>query len=435
MNHLGCWMSHSSILFKSLTWATLVVGIITIFTILLIVPLPKFIRKTYHFYILGESSQKINADLIRQLPSLLKGFAPNCILARNNYVQGMLVLFQRPRQNMEYDLHEYPTPDGGKLYIWVRHPPKGVNTIGTVLILPGVTGHHQEPYLRAAMVHLQSAGWRCVVSCSRAMDEMPLHSPLHKDMSSTNDIRTMLCFIRDEYKSNSPNPIIAVGYSLGACSLIKYLGEQDDSALQEKMNSSLEVEKRFKNPPIIRGAICFSNAIDVAAVVDHLDFSPNVFTRVIRNLLRNKLKRIYFEKNRDIFVKEGQVEPALMDIAMKAGSLHECDSLFTIPLLGFPSVQAYHDAASCKDSFEKIKTPVLSVYSLDDPIVPRSLILEIAPKVCKLNGNIIFALNHVGSHCLYSECLHFDHNQSFQGRLVKEWVEAIYRTVILNSKS
>ncbi|CAG8530393.1 16135_t:CDS:2, partial [Acaulospora morrowiae] len=121
------------------------------------------------------------------------------------------------------------TPDGGQIAVdWT--PPmsqKPIDDTPTVVVLHGLTGGSHESYIRCLLEVLTNPphNYRAVVINFRGCSESHITSPKLYSAASTNDLRTVLRYIQEIIPDSS---LIAIGFSMGANILVKYLGEEGD---------------------------------------------------------------------------------------------------------------------------------------------------------------------------------------------------------------
>ncbi|CAM9351489.1 unnamed protein product [Sphacelaria rigidula] len=92
-----------------------------------------------------------------------------------------------------------------------------------LLVIHGLNGHSDEACVLYAMKCANERGWRSVAMNHRGCGGTRLTSGWTYNGSYTGDVRMAVCNIRRRYPAA---PIFAVGFSLGANLLVKYLGEE-----------------------------------------------------------------------------------------------------------------------------------------------------------------------------------------------------------------
>lgn len=165
--------------------------------------------------------------------------------------------------------------------------------------------------------------------------------------------------------------LVAIGYSMGACMLTKYLGTVGENSM-------------------ISAAISCSNPWDVYN--SSLKFKSGFIKPLYNKHFLNSLKRMFF-CNEDIF---RQYLPHLnSEIVSKFKTVEEFDEQITIKVYGFSSASELYKKMGCVVNVKNVKVPTLVAHAQDDPIVP----MEVVPiEDIQNNKNIIFMLTKYGGH-------------------------------------
>jgi predicted alpha/beta-fold hydrolase len=102
-----------------------------------------------------------------------------------------------------------------------------------VFILPGVSGHSQAGYITPLVRELAGDGYCIVVHTHPGMNGAPLTVSPNLDLflisqrarfSRCFDSEDTGCLISHVKNARPDLPIVALGYSLGAAMLVKYIG-------------------------------------------------------------------------------------------------------------------------------------------------------------------------------------------------------------------
>ncbi len=151
----------------------------------------------------------------------------------------------------------------------------------------------------------------------------------------TGDFNTVVEWLKKTY----PNRILlAVGYSLGANVLLKWLGEQKES-------------------PLIDGGIAVSAPFDLGICSDYISMG---FNRVYEQYFMISLKRKLKQKKR--------IFPDMPNF--NGSTLREFDDQVTSVLHGFENADDYYRQASSAAYIRDIEIPALIIHSKEDPICP-----------------------------------------------------------------
>ncbi|KAH9468372.1 hypothetical protein Pst134EA_011995 [Puccinia striiformis f. sp. tritici] len=241
--------------------------------------------------------------------------------------------------------------DGGQISIDMSPPlsfDSGEEDSRPVLVvLHGLTGGSHESYVRSLLHPLISRfGWRAVVVNFRGCAHTPLLTPKLYNAGATEDIRVVISYLKKKVVSPDVN-LHAIGFSLGANVLTKYLGEEQDRS-------------------VIKSAVVVGNPWDLYAGHIFLEssFLGRIYSRALASNLRGLMKRhIHNYKTRKSAIDVGAL------YSNPNQSLYEFDSIVTKSLGGFKSTESYYKSQSSTLVVNQIRIPVLSINARDDPIV------------------------------------------------------------------
>ena len=162
----------------------------------------------------------------------------------------------------------------------------------------------------------------------------------------SGDAQEIEWILRRLRAQNAGAPLFAVGVSLGGNALLKWQGDNGESAAR-----------------IVDAAVGISVPLDLMATGNALGQGFNlVYTRnflaTLRAMSLAKLERF----------------PGLFDAnAVRASrTLREFDDLVTAPLHGFKDTDDYWTRASSKPGLNNIRVPTLILNARNDPLVPAS---------------------------------------------------------------
>ncbi|KAL9015871.1 MAG: hypothetical protein Q9185_006766 [Variospora sp. 1 TL-2023] len=97
-----------------------------------------------------------------------------------------------------------------------------------LVTLHGLTGGSQEAYLRHLLHALYIEGWEACVVNARGCALSKITSGKLFNARATWDLRQLVKWLRKTFPNR---PLFAIGYSLGGCILVNYLGEEGDRCL------------------------------------------------------------------------------------------------------------------------------------------------------------------------------------------------------------
>jgi predicted alpha/beta-fold hydrolase len=281
--------------------------------------------------------------------------------------------YLRPRTGVRYRRERVDTPDGDFLDLdfaaihgsRAAAPPEGSPV---ALVVHGLEGSSQSAYVLETCRALWDRGIRSVAMNFRSCGGAPNRLPRFYHAGDTGDIG----FALDLLASRNPGaPLAAVGFSLGANVLLKYLGERGSEAR-------------------VSAAAAVSVPFDLGAGADLVDSSWA--GRMYVGIFIRSLQRKYRQKRHLI----GDACDARR--VLSARSFREFDDAATAPLHGFAGVDDYYGRSSSAQFLPSIRIPTLLVHAEDDPFVPASAIARdaiganpcLAPAIVPHGGHVGF---------------------------------------------
>jgi abhydrolase domain-containing protein 1/3 len=109
------------------------------------------------------------------------------------------------------------------------------------LIVPGLTGNSQSGYVRHLVLALAQRGFRGIVLNYRGYG-MGLKTPLVTCSALVQDIQDAVQFVRSQYPQAK---IYACGFSMGANSLVKLLGQNGMFGINPGISAAVSVSNPF----------------------------------------------------------------------------------------------------------------------------------------------------------------------------------------------
>lgn len=275
---------------------------------------------------------------------------------------------------------EIPTPDDDFLELDLA----GESNEGPCVVLfHGLEGSSDRYYMASLMRTLAGEGFSvCAVnfrSCGSRMNRRPrfYHS------GETDDFRTVFDWAGRHFRGRQ---LAAVGFSLGANALLKYLGEEGgESPLYAAAAVSAPYDLKLGSMALSRG---FNRVYE------------QLFLRTLRRKLARKRER----------------HPELP--AFKGSTLYAFDDQVTGPVHGFEGAEDYYYTCSARRFLEDIRTPGLLVHSREDPICP---VQALPMHKILANPDLDYVLTgsggHVGFRDIYGDWL----NRTVLRFLARRW--------------
>ncbi|MHC9511498.1 hydrolase [Kangiella sp. M94] len=225
----------------------------------------------------------------------------------------------------------------------------------TVVLLHGLEGGIDSPYLRRMLFKIHQRRWRGVLvywrGCSGEMNR--LDKTYHSGRSE--DLHQVLQHVEAEIKTKQNGgkqneKIFVTGYSLGANVLLKWLGEQGDKAN-------------------ITAGCAVSTPFNLSICADSIDQG---FSKIYKHYLLTALKRKIAAKfEPDRLLKK--LNLTLKDL-MLIGSFREFDDRVSSKLNEFEDAEDYYRTASSINYLKTITKPALILHAQDDPFMSPDII-------------------------------------------------------------
>jgi uncharacterized protein len=240
-----------------------------------------------------------------------------------------------------------PADDAGKPLVVLIHGLTGCSTGIYVLASARNLLRHGYPVLR---LNLRGAG------PARALCRQQYHA------GRSEDLRAALAALTADLTGRG---VFAVGYSLGANMLLKYLGEQGADGP-------------------VRAAAAISAPIDLAAASLRLRERRN---RVYHHWLLRRMQE-------EALAGEG-FGAAEREAVLAARSVYQFDERVVAPRNGFVGADDYYARCSGLRFLPAIAVPTLVIHALDDPWIPASTYRQFA---WAENPNLVPLFPQSGGH-------------------------------------
>jgi predicted alpha/beta-fold hydrolase len=232
-----------------------------------------------------------------------------------------------------------------------------------IILLHGMTGNIDSPYIKGMLQSIAAQGWRGVMMYYRGCSEEINRLPVTYHFGRSDDFDSVLRHIQNKHPQT---PLHAVGYSMGGNVLLKWLGEHpEENILQSAAAVSPPFDLRSCSANIRKGLGRF-------------------YQWYIMREVRHYLRRKYSYPDSPIDLKKV--------IATK--SFWDLDEKVTAPINGFPDALTYYQSSSCKSWLKHITTNTLIIHAQDDPLIPS----DSYPSCDKLSKKIRFEISRHGGH-------------------------------------
>lgn len=292
----------------------------------------------------------------------------------------------RPRRHAALRRERLELPDGDFLDLdWTDD----ARARGLVIVLHGLEGSSRSAYVQRLLRQLAACGLAGVVMHFRGCGGEPNRLPRGYHAGDTADLAHAVGVIRQRVPRR---PLAAIGYSLGANVLLKWLGETGS-----------------RNP--LHCAVAVSVPFELNAAAERLAHGiSRLYQRSLLRSLRRSVGRKYATLPMPIPAQE----------LAAAASLRDFDDRFTAPLHGFGSAEEYYRRSSCRPWLAHIRRPTLIVHAADDPFLRP----EAIPNRTELSADVELLLTQRGGHVGFVAGRIPGRGEDWLGRHAAHWLAA-----------
>jgi predicted alpha/beta-fold hydrolase len=236
-----------------------------------------------------------------------------------------------------------------------------------VIIMHGLEGHSQRPYVRGMARACNRAGWDVVAVNMRGCGGEPNLLPKSYHNGSSDDLDEVI----NHVTTLSYACIKLIGFSLGGNVILKYLGEGG-----------------WNYPSTLSSAVAISPPCHLTSCAEKLTATENrIYMRRFLKMLHKKIlakKPLFPDQFND-------------DNYSSITTFKQFDDRYTAPLHGFSCAEDYWERASSLQFLPFIKLPTLILSSSDDPLLtPQCFPQDIAEKHATLTLEITRYGGHTG---------------------------------------
>lgn len=234
-----------------------------------------------------------------------------------------------------------------------------------IILLHGLEGHAQRPYLTGAAKLFNQSGIDAVSVNFRGCSGEPNRKYYAYHSGATEDLHDI---ILHAIQNKDYNEIYLKGVSLGANMALKYLGERDDVPSEVKACIGVSVPCSLKH----------------SAKQLH-SFKNKLFHDRFKKKLVTSLK-----------VKQSKFPEQLSEAEVNSiNTLTDFDEVYTSKAHGFKDALDYYEQSSCLQFLPNIKVPSLIINALNDSFLTP----ECFPvKIAKNNPNLYLEMPNHGGH-------------------------------------
>ncbi|KAK4601519.1 hypothetical protein RGQ29_010897 [Quercus rubra] len=299
------------------------------------------------------------------------------------HVQTVFLNFNGRPPVFSYRRQLFYTSDGGTIALdWLMkcdvsggalHMNSSISrneTTPIMVVVPGLTSDSSSAYLKHLAFNTAKHGWNVVISNHRGLGGVSITSDCFYNAGWTEDVRVVINHLHKEYPQA---PLFAVGTSIGANILVKYLGEDGE------------------NVPVA-GAVAISSPWDLL-IGDRF-----ICRRLVQKLYDRALTiglQGYAQLHQPLYSRLANWEGI-----EKSRSIRDFDCHATCLVGKFETVDTYYRRCSSASYVGNVSIPLLCISALDDPVCTRE---AIPWDECRANKNIVLATTKHGGHLGFFE--------------------------------
>ncbi|KAB5574452.1 hypothetical protein DKX38_001646 [Salix brachista] len=363
-------------------------------------------------------------DMVHFLADLLTAFRGNPVLLTYNS-SSQLYQSVVSKCRILHGRHMFYASDGGTIALdWLMSSDvKGASCTNDatrendkapiLIVIPGLTSDSGSAYVKHLVDKMAKHGWNVVVSNHRGLGGISITSDCFYSAGWTEDLRKVIDHIHCQYPEA---PLYAVGTSIGANILVKYLGEDGVNCLLAGAAAvcspwDLLICDRFINRRLVQKL--YDKVLTVG-----LQGYAQLFSLSLKDLT------VLFCRHESILSRLTD-----WDGVKKSRSVRDFDNHATRILGKFETVDAYYRRSSCVNFVGNVSVPLLCISAMDDPVCTKE---AIPWDECRANENIILAVTQHGGHLAYYEGMSAD--SMWWVRAVDEFFDVLQSSPLRNRR-
>ena len=276
-------------------------------------------------------------------------------------------LVRRPPR-VETRVERWATPDGDELELRRLDAPPGHGNAPRLVLLHGLEGTIESPYLRGTLAQARARGWAADVLIFRTCNGEMNRARRMYHSGETTDLDFVM---RRLVAAHPAQPLMAAGFSLGGNVLLKWLGEQGGAAPSQL----------------------------VAAAAVSVPFDLERGSRQIERGFARVYGRHFLRTLRVKALAKLRAFPGLFDRTAleRARTLFDFDDVVTAPVHGFRNATDYYSRSSSLNFLSGIRRPTLLLSARNDPFLPSEVLDRVAD-VARCNANLHLEFHELGGH-------------------------------------
>lgn len=293
-----------------------------------------------------------------------------------------------PRPDGLDEILDVSVGEGSAVRVLLNHPAGAAR--GTLLLVHGLGGSADSPYVRRTACLALARGWVVARMNLRNCGGTEALARTLYNGGQWNDVGRVL---EDLDAAALPRPIAAAGFSLGGNLVLLFAGRAAEGSAADAVAGV--------NPPVDLDACC------------HALERPSNFPYQVHfsRLLCGQIRR----------VRSVRPLPGPEATFWRVRTVRRFDRFFTAPDAGYRSAEAYYAASSAGPHLTSVRVPALILSAADDPFVP---VETFAPYRSAPGARLSFAHPAKGGHLGYWQ----SHEPRFwAGKAVLDFFEDVLR--------
>ena len=274
------------------------------------------------------------------------------------------------KPQVEYRREHVSTPDGDfMIWDWLQPEPLRADT-PVLVLFHGLEGSSHSHYALSLMDECKKWGWRGVVAHFRSCGGELNRLPRAYFAGDSDDCEWVLKTVKSRFPRA---PMYAVGVSLGANQLTKYLGDRGTDATS-----------------LLTAAAAVGAPLDLVAGSERISKGVNIlYANMFLSTLKPKLEA------------KARLFPELIDIeaVRRCETMYDFDTIYTAPIHGFRSAMDYWQKCSCKQALPNVQVPLLFLNAKNDPFLPAWSL----PRAQEMSNYLLGEFPEEGGHIGFPE--------------------------------
>lgn len=265
-------------------------------------------------------------------------------------------------------VERWTTPDGDEIELRRLDAPNPSPDTPRLLLLHGLEGTINSVYLRGTLAQACARGWAADVLIFRTCNGEMNRARRMYHSGETTDLDFV---VRRLVAAHPTQPLVVAGFSLGGNVLLKWLGEQGDTA-----------------PLRLVAAAAVSVPFDLERGSRHIERG---FARVYG---RQFLRTLRAKAHAKLRAFPGLFDANALD---RARTLFDFDDSVTAPVHGFRNASEYYSRSSSLRFLARIRRRTLLLSARNDPFLPSEVLDRVA-EVARTNPELDLEFHELGGH-------------------------------------